>query len=108
MIVENSVAAATAVLEYDLMPVKYRQSSRPRLVKTFALTGSGAAGDTIVEMSKGKIPLGSKYNSATGFPTRDHTFPINEHIPANDEISLIVKDAPVTNPINLSMEIVEL
>lgn len=101
-VVELSIAAATAILDFNLMQNStYRQSSRARNIRSMALTGSAAAGDSAVALKIGNIEVARKFNSATGFPTRDHLVPVNRTVPANSEIGAIVVDAPATNPLNL-------
>lgn len=100
-----SVAAATAVLDFDLMRDNvFKQSTHPRVLKGAALAGSAAAGDAKVVISKGSVKIAELYNTATGFPTTDHLFGIGEYIGANDEISAVVTDAPATNPLNLVLD----
>jgi len=66
-----------------------------------ALTGSAAAGDAAVALKIGNIEIARKFNSATGFPTRDHLVSVGRTVPPNSEIAAIVVDAPATNPLNL-------
>lgn len=109
MLAENSIAAASAPLETDLMAgLPERQSGRPRRLVAIALKGSAAAGDTKVAVMNGDRKLASLYNSGTGFPNRDDYKRIGSLIPANSEVSVLVTDAPVTNAINLSVDFEEL
>jgi hypothetical protein len=108
MLGQVSIAAATAVIGYDLArDTTWSQSSTPRILRGIALAGSAAAGDTKVEVFRGSVKVAEAYNSATGFPTRDHLFPVGAPIPPNEEVAVIVDDAPATNPINLIMEFQE-
>lgn len=103
-VVELSIAAAVAVLDFNLMQNStYRQSARSRNLRAIALTGSAAAGDAAVAIKIGNVEVARKFNSATGFPTRDHLVPVNRTIPPNSEVGAIVVDAPATNPLNLIM-----
>ena len=103
-----SVAAATAVIGYDLARDQtWQQSSRARVLRGAALTGSAAAGDTLIEIFRGSVKVGELFNSALAFPTRDHLFPVGAPIPAHEEISVLVVDPPVTNPLNLLMDFEE-
>lgn len=99
---ESSVAAATAVVDYDLLRDKnWKRSSAPRVIQGLGLCGSGAAGDTLVEVLVNSDLVAELYNRATGFATRDHVLPVSVIVPAGAELVARVKDAPVTSPINL-------
>lgn len=105
-VLEVTVAAATAVLEYDLLTNReeYRQAPYPRLLKGVALKGSAAAGDTAVAIKRGTTEVGRVYNSGTGFPNRDDLKAVNVPVPPNAPLKLEVVDAPATNPINALLE----
>ena len=104
-VAEISVAAATAVLGYDLMAnSSFRSSTLPRRIRAIGLAGSAAAGDTRVSVRAGQMEIADIYNSATGFPTRDHLKRVDVVVPANTELHAVVTDAPATNPINLMVE----
>ena len=108
MLGSNSIAAATAVIGYDLSTGQtWKQSIRPRTLRGAALAGSAAAGDTKVEIFRGSVKVAELYNTATGFPTRDHLFPVGAMIPGGEEISVLVVDAPASNPINPLLDFVE-
>lgn len=104
---EVSVAAATAVLGYNMFQNQpFQTSGRPRRIVGLAVTGSAAGGDAAVDLKIGSITVASKYNTTTGFPTKDHVVPINAFIPPGELISCVVTDAPLTNPLNVLIEIV--
>jgi len=103
--VEISIAAAVAVLDFNLLGnSKHRQSDRSRRLRAAALAGSAAAGDSRIAISINQQEVGSIFNSATGFPTRDHLKSIGVTVPPNAEVSAVVTDAPATNPLNLLLE----
>jgi len=103
--VETSIAAATAVVGFNLLSNSpHRQSSRARRLRSIGLAGSAAAGDTEVSVLVNATEVARKFNTATGFPTRDHLSSVMRQIPANAEVAVIVIDAPATNPINLLLE----
>lgn len=105
MLAQVSVAAAVAVLGYDLLTGSvFKQSTERRYLKGAALAGSAAAGDTKISILKGTTKIGELYNVTTGFPTTDHLFGIGEWILPNDEITAEITDAPATNPINLNLD----
>jgi len=107
MLAQVSVAAATAVLGADLMNGSvFKQSTNRRYLRGVALAGSAAAGDTKIELLKGSVRIAEVFNVTTGFPTRDHLFPVGEWIDANDEITATVTDAAATNPINMLLDFV--
>ena len=103
-----SVAAATAVLGYDLLTNRpdLTNSSVRRVLRSVALTGSGAAGDTVVDIKVGSRVVATLYNTATGFPTADASkFDTQYLVPAGAAVSAIVTDAPVTNALNLLIDV---
>ena len=105
MQLEESVAAATAVVGYDIIQGNsLRQSDRPRNLVGVALCGSAAALDCEVDIFVGQVRVGNIYNKATGGPTRDHIFPIRAFVPANQEVHAYVVTAPGTNPLNILMD----
>ncbi len=103
-ILDVTVAAATAVLNYDLLTgVVGKRDSSPRRLYGIGVCGSTAAGDCAIDVVVNAIPVATKYNVATGWPTKDHIMPCNIYVPGDSELSLQVVDAPATNPINVTM-----
>ena len=108
MLLSESIAAATAVVGYDLIEGNsLKQSDKPRSLIAAALAGSAAALDTLVDIFVGQVKVGAMYNSAVGAPNRDHLFRIGVYVPANQEIHAYVVDAPATNPINIILDFQE-
>ena len=109
---ETSVAAATAVVGFDLLTDLpfVRQSGGNRILRRAALAGSAAAGDTRIGLTIGGVPVGRLFNGAVGFPQSDRDMRSmgDAFIPAGEALSALVEDAPATNPINLLVEIEEL
>jgi len=106
---QMSVAAATAVLDYDLMddaPASVRSAPYDRRLVAAGLAGSAAALDTKIELKIGVGSVGNMYNSSLAAPNRDDMFRLGEFVPANTPIQAIVRDAPATNPINLALDLV--
>lgn len=104
--VEVSLAAAVAVLGVNMVADSpHKQSGVSRTLRAAALAGSAAAGDSEVSILAGATEIARIFNSTTGFPTRDHLKGIQETIPANQELSVIVVDAPATNPLNIHLEL---
>ena len=103
---EVSVAAATAVLNYDMFQnASWKTANFARLVRALAVCGSAAAGDSRISLRVGQVEVADKYNTTTGFPTRDHLVGVGAAIPAGAPISAIVTDAPATNPLNILIDI---
>jgi len=103
-----SVAAATAVLGYDLLTNRpdIQVSQQRRTLRALALTGSGAAGDTVIDVKVANRTVATLYNTATGFPTADASqFKTAYNVPAGAPVSVIVTDAPVTNALNLLIDV---
>ena len=108
MLGQVSVAAATAVVGYDLARDTYwQQHSRPRRLVAVGLKGSAAALDTKVRIMVGSNQVGELYNDGTGAPNKDSMFRIGAPIPAGTEVHAFVDDAPTTNAINLVMDFEE-
>jgi len=102
---EISVAAAVAVVGYNLLQNSpHRQSRRPRRLRSIALCGSAAAGDTEIQVLIGTTEVARKFNTTTGFPTGDHFVRVGRSVPPGEEVHAIVTDAPATNPINLIVD----
>lgn len=101
---EDSIAAATAVVGYDLLTniPQARTSGANRVLRAAGLAGSAAALDTRVGVFVGGNKIGQIFNVSTGHVQndRDLTDFGDAFIPAGDPLSLLVEDAPVTNPIN--------
>lgn len=100
---QASVAAATAVVGYDLATGQiWQQSSGDRALTGFALKGSAASADTKVSLFIDTVKIGEFYNTSTGFPNKDDTVTLSDnYCPAGSQIHIYVDDAPATNPINV-------
>jgi len=103
-----SVAAATAVVGYDLLTNRpdISVSSVARTLRAVGLTGSAAAGDAAVDIKVSSRTVATLFNSALGFPTADAAkFETSYAVPAGAPVSVIVTDAPATNPLNLLVDV---
>ena len=103
-----SIAAATAVVGYDLLTNRPDISNAAsfRTLRSLGLTGSAAAGDTAVDIKVGNRTVATLYNTATGFPTNDASkFPTSYAVPPGSPVSVIVTDAPATNALNLLIDV---
>jgi len=104
-----SIAAATAVLGYNLLTNRpdIAGSGRHRAISSLGLTGSAAAGDAAVDVKVGDRVVATMYNSATGFPAADSgAFKVGPFlVPAGTNISVPVIDAPATNPLNFLIDV---
>ena len=101
-----SVAAATAIVGYDLFEGEwFQRMAEDRTITGIAIAGSANAGDTRLELMIETRKVGEYFNKATGFPLRDqHTIPIEEDVDEGEAIHCYVKVAPTTNPINVDLE----
>lgn len=98
----SSVAAATAVVGYDLAKdTIWQQMEGDRILTGVALKGSAAAGDTKIRIQIDTYQVGEMYNSGTGNPNMDDLFPFESDWPAGSQFHAYVEDAPGTNPINM-------
>lgn len=101
MIGQFSVAAATAVVGYDLASGQvWQRSSKDRIITGFALKGSAGPNDTKVDLLIDTVKIGEFYNTTTGFPNMDDLNPLGNFVPAGSDVHIYVTDAPGTNPIN--------
>lgn len=104
-----SIAAATAVLGYDLLrDASFRVANYWRKVMLVGLAGSAAALDTAVRLLARNVEIAFLYNAATGAVLRDHMFSVGERIPPGIELIARVEDAPATNAINFAADIVRI
>ena len=104
---EVSVAAATAVVGYDLLDGEwFQQLPYPRLLNLLGLAGSAAALDTEAELFVDTQKVGTFTNSATGAVLMDaHGKKLGAvFVPSFSNIHLYITDAPATNPINAVLE----
>lgn len=103
-----SVAAATAVVGYDLLTNRpdIAVASVNRTLRAVGLTGSAAAGDAAVDIKVASRTVATLFNSGTGFPAADASkFDTFFSVPAGAPVSVIVTDAPATNPLNLLIDV---
>ena len=99
-----SIAAATAVAGYDLAQGQVgQQQSEDRMLTGIAVSGSAAAGDTVIRLQVDQVEVGKFWNTSLAFPTIDVDLMDLDDIgvPGNSQIHLIVEDPPATNPINI-------
>ena len=106
MIGQVSIAAATAVLGYDLTQnTTWRTSSRPRRIVAAGLAGSAAALDAKIDLFVGDVKVGEMYNATTGAVARNTgMFRVGVLVPAGSPVSALVTDAPATNPLNFTVD----
>ncbi len=104
MLAQTSIAAATAVLDYDLLTNNTQaKAERARILVAVGLQGSAAGGDTKIQLMVGQTEVAQIYNLTTGFPNKDAMFTLNYPI-GTERIYAKVTDAPATNPINYAHE----
>lgn len=103
-----SVAAATAVVGYDLLTNRpdISSSGLARILRALALTGSAAIGDSAVDVKVGNRVVATLFNTALDFPTNDAAkFDTAYNVPSGQAVSVIVTDAAATNPLNLLVDV---
>ena len=100
-----SVAAATAVVGFDMMTgQRWKEQGNDRVLTGVALCGSAAEGDSEVEVLVDETRIGSFFNTKLLFPDEDDLIAVNVIVAANAEITVVVVDAPATNPLNVRMD----
>ena len=109
MIGQVSVAHGTAVVGYDLFKdTIWQQAPYPRILSGVGCAGSAVALDAKVSIYVGTVKVGEFYNSATGAVlVNQHMFAMNEEVAAGNLIHAYVDDAPLTNPLNIVVELLE-
>lgn len=103
---EVSIAAATAVVGYDIFQDEWFQiMQEDRTLIGIGLAGSAAALDTEVELFVGTRKVGNYLNKATGAVLMDaHRVALDVDVDGGEMLHLYVTDAPATNPLNVSLE----
>jgi len=103
-----SVAAATAVVGYDLLKdSRHQQVEYERGLMALKLCGSAAKGDTEIEVFVGDEFIGNYFNSLEGagvFGNADEEVDLGGvEVYEGEKVHAYIKDAPTTNPINLTL-----
>ena len=106
--ISTSVAAATAVVGYDLMTgSRHQQGEYMRSLQSMKLTGSTAKGDTEVELFIGDEYIGNFFNTTEGagvFGVREDEVDLgNVMVYPGEKIHAYISDAPTTNAINMTL-----
>ncbi len=105
MLLAASVAAASAVVGYDLFSNSSAATIAPgQRISFAAVLGSNAAGDSEVRLMAGNTHVATLFNSNTGFPTGTDLFPVAyRHVGPTTRIYATMVSAASTNPINISV-----
>lgn len=105
-VAEETIAAATAVLGYDLLQSNINnQATYPRMLIRAGLAGSAAALDAAIDLYVGRNVVATLYNVATGAVLSDaHFRDVHAMVPTGEQVRAIVTDAPGTNPLNIVVE----
>lgn len=106
--ISESVAAATAVVGYDLMKgSRHQQVEYMRSLQSMKLCGSAAKGDTEVELFIGDEFIGNFFNTTEGagvFGVKEDEVDLgNVMVYPGEKIHAYVADAPTTNAINVTL-----
>ena len=97
-IMQVGVAAATAILGYDLLKdVVGKKEAGGRALIGVGLAGSAVVGDSEIDVYVNSVPVATLKNSSLLVPKKDDILPCRIHVPGNSELALIVTDAPVTS-----------
>lgn len=99
-----SVAAATAILGYDVLTNKvWRKSPITRRIVAVGLTGSAVINDSEVELyvNNELVAVFTPTTIGVVVPKRDDILPVNIMVPGGAELTFKVSDAPATNPFEL-------
>lgn len=106
--ISESIAAATAIVGYDLMTgSRHQQKEQNRIIHTLGLTGSANAGDTEIELFIGDDLVGNFFNTTPGngvWSKKDDIVPLGGVIVyPGEKIHAYVVTAPATNAINIAL-----
>lgn len=103
---EVSVAAATAIVGYDLFQDEWFQiMNEDRTLTGIGVAGSAAALDTEGELFVGTRKIGNYLNKAAGAVLMDaHKVDLDADCEAGEMLHFYITDAPATNPINVQIE----
>ncbi len=102
MINNASVAAATAVVGYDILQdVKWKRENYNRVLIGIGFGGSAAVGDTALDLFINGIKVGEFVNLVLLWPSKDYILPTRIPVPANALMECKVTDGATTNPINV-------
>ena len=98
----NVVAAADAVLEFDLFGGEvWKRTPNNRALTGIGCRGSTAAGDFEFELYIDEVRVGNFMNSDTGVPNNDDVLPLESlFVPAGAELRAVVRDAAAGNPVH--------
>ena len=102
----EGVAAATAVLGYDLLKDAYfNQLTENRVLRGIAVSGSTAIGDCEIELFIDQVKVGNYFNTKLLLPNEDDIVKLEAlGVPGGARIHAYVVDAPATNPIYVRIE----
>ena len=107
MIGQNSVAAAVAVLGYDLATNQtWRVAGQDRVLNAMGLAGSAAITDAKCDILIGQVKIGELYNSSLlAVNINTDMFRGGAFIPGGTPIAILVTDAPATSPLNVAVDL---
>jgi hypothetical protein len=106
-----TIAAATAILDYDLLQAKRTaQAPNDRALTKIGLAGSAAVLDTAIDLFLDTVFVGRYWNRrANAPPNNDDMIAVgNLGWPRGARIAAVVADAPATNPINFQYDWIDL
>lgn len=94
-----SVAAATAIVGYDLFTDEvWARSPVNRILVGSGVAGSAVIGDAEVELFIDEVRVGSFFNNRLLLPTQDEIQSLEDlFIPSGAQLRSIVRDAPATS-----------
>lgn len=107
MIGTVQVAAATAVVNYDLAQnQRWQISSRPRVIRELSIVGGNAINEARIGLYIENTYIGSFFNTRSGVVSalkEDKKDLGAVYVPPASKISLIVEVAPTVSPITAEL-----
>ena len=107
MSVYTSTAATAAATGTDIVASEsWRQASYSRVLQRIGFTGGAAAGGSQISVLVGQEEVAYLYTTNTGLPQADASmFNCRAMIPANSNLSVLIREAGASNPTFVTVEL---
>ena len=107
MSVYTAIAATAAAAGTDVVASEsWRQASYARVLQRIGYSGGAAAGGSLISVLIGQEEVATMYSTNTGLPQADASmFNCRSIIPANSNLSVLIREAGATNPTYVTVEL---
>jgi len=109
MIGRASVAAATAVANYDILrDVIWKVANHPRVIRRIGVVGSAVINDCSAVLYVGSTRVAELSPTTIGVvaPKEDDMIDMAQVVPAGAEVSLLMSVGATTNPVTVRFEFI--